>query len=57
MAGAVYFVFLKTYMTNQNLSGRRRKNYKGKLCVGENLSFLFRISQGGQITSFRELPG
>lgn len=57
-------VFLKTNMTNSNLSGIRRKNYKGKLCVGENLSLLFRITQGGlevsfesPITYFQELPG
>lgn len=50
-------------MTNPNLSVMR-KNYKGKLCVSENLSLLFRITQGGLevsfkslTTYFRELPG
>lgn len=41
-------------MTNPNLSGIR-KNYKGKLCVGENLSLLFRITQGGLEVSFKSL--
>ena len=47
MAGFKYTQFSLNNMTNQNLSGIRRKYYKAKLCVGENLSLLFRISQDG----------
>lgn len=43
MAGVKYTQFSFNNMTNQNLSGIRRKYYKVKLCVGENLSLLFRI--------------
>lgn len=55
-------VFPKTNITNPNLSGLRRKEVKGKSCVGENLS-LFGITQHelgvsfeSLIISFRESP-